>query len=181
MPWNQLLSCHFSNYNTGLFQLTIWMYATLDLWSKTCISLCWDYFLQTYTNSLVIAHSWNTKETWRVFPINKVAGSMSTWGLWFYIKIEQRNVRSAHFCATLQFLTPWRTLLFYWKQGGKYKCAVVQWAGFHADSFQFMFWVYASVSRVVDLYLVPKDKVRVDKHIPDDSALFLLLMAPKIV
>lgn len=54
-------------------------------------------------------------------------------------------------------------------------------SGFHTDSFQFVFWVYAHVSSAVDVYLVPKDSVKVDKDIQDDSALFLLVRAPKIV
>lgn len=54
-------------------------------------------------------------------------------------------------------------------------------SGFHADSFQFVFWVYARVSSAVDVYLVPKDSVNVDKDIQDDSALFLLVRAPKTV
>lgn len=52
-------------------------------------------------------------------------------------------------------------------------------SGFHADSYQFMFRVYAGVSSAVAK--VAKDKVRVNKDIQDNSALFLFVRAPKIV
>lgn len=55
-------------------------------------------------------------------------------------------------------------------------------SGFHADSYQFMFRVYAGVSSAVaKVAKVAKDKVRVNKDIQDNSAIFLFVRAPKIV
>jgi len=120
-----------------------------------------------------------------VFPINNVAGSM--WGLRFYIKMGQRSIKITYFCATLQFSPRWRTVLVYLQTRWKTEmcsctiCNMAYKSGFHANSFQFMFWVYASVSSAVDVYLVPKVSVRVDKDSQDNAALLLLVRALKLV